>query len=107
MTIVREIRPKILLAAAAFGAALGLPTALWSAGDLSRQAPVEVTVDLGKPGEHVFVPPRPARHDRRDRNRVARLNIRARSARGACRTRPAWSRRSRSSCWPCRSGGPA
>jgi hypothetical protein len=56
MTIVREIRPKILLAAAAFGAALGLPTALWSAGDLSRQAPVEVTVDLGKPGEHVFVP---------------------------------------------------
>ena len=56
MTIFQEIRPRTLLAAAAFGAAVGLPTALWSAGDLSRQTPVEVTVDLGKPGEHVFVP---------------------------------------------------
>jgi uncharacterized cupredoxin-like copper-binding protein len=56
MTIFRQIRPKTLLAAAAFGAAVALPTALWSAGDLSKQTPVEVTVDLGKPGEHVFVP---------------------------------------------------
>ena len=56
MTIFRQIRPKTLLAAAAFGAAVALPTALWSAGDLSKQTPVEVTVDLGKPGEHMFVP---------------------------------------------------
>lgn len=27
-----------------------------AAGDLSKQTPIEVTVDLGKPGEHVFVP---------------------------------------------------
>ena len=27
-----------------------------AAGDLSRQTPIEVTVDLGKPGEHAFVP---------------------------------------------------
>jgi uncharacterized cupredoxin-like copper-binding protein len=56
MTIFREIQPRTLLAAAAFGAAVALPTALWSAGDLSKQTPVEVTVDLGKPGEHVFAP---------------------------------------------------
>ncbi|MGB9368672.1 MAG: hypothetical protein WCE79_21935 [Xanthobacteraceae bacterium] len=56
MTIVREIQPRTLLAAAAFGATVALPTALWSAGDLSKQTAVEVTVDLGKPGEHAFVP---------------------------------------------------
>ena len=56
MTKFTEIQPKTLLAAAAFGAAFGLPTALWSAGDLAKQTPVEVTVDLGKPGEHAFVP---------------------------------------------------
>jgi uncharacterized cupredoxin-like copper-binding protein len=27
-----------------------------SAGDLSRQNPIEVTVELGKPGRHAFVP---------------------------------------------------
>jgi uncharacterized cupredoxin-like copper-binding protein len=27
-----------------------------AAGDLSRQAPIEVKVDLGAPGQHVFVP---------------------------------------------------
>ena len=27
-----------------------------AAGDLSRQTPIEITVDLGKPGEHAFVP---------------------------------------------------
>src|SRR5262245_56488232 len=31
---------------------------VWAAGDLSRQTPIEVTVELGKPGEHVFVPNR-------------------------------------------------
>ena len=29
-----------------------------AAGDLSRQAPIEVTVMLGKPGKHVFEPNR-------------------------------------------------
>jgi len=29
-----------------------------SAGDLSRQEPIEVVVELGKPGQHVFVPNR-------------------------------------------------
>jgi len=56
MAIFAEIQPRTLLAAAAFGVAVALPTALWSAGDLSRQNPIEVTVDLGKPGEHAFVP---------------------------------------------------
>src|SRR6185503_7320065 len=56
MKILQEIRPRALLAAATLGALVGLPTALWSAGDLSKQNPIEVTVDLGKPGQHVFVP---------------------------------------------------
>ena len=56
MTIFREMPLRALLTAAVFGAAVALPTALWSAGDLSKQTPVEVTVDLGKPGEHAFVP---------------------------------------------------
>jgi uncharacterized cupredoxin-like copper-binding protein len=38
-----------LLAAASFGPA-------YSAGDLSRQEPIVITVELGKPGQHVFVP---------------------------------------------------
>ena len=29
-----------------------------AAGDLSRQTPIEITVELGKPGQHVFVPNR-------------------------------------------------
>jgi uncharacterized cupredoxin-like copper-binding protein len=32
------------------------PIAGHAAGDLSRQQPIEVTVDLGKPGQHVFAP---------------------------------------------------
>ena len=56
MKIFQEIRLRWLLAAAALGAVVGLPTALWSAGDLSKQSPIDVTVDLGKPGQHVFVP---------------------------------------------------
>lgn len=56
MKSLKEIRLRTLLAAAVLGAGVGLPTALWSAGDLSRQTPIEVTVDLGKPGEHVFLP---------------------------------------------------
>src|SRR5215216_2375590 len=42
--------PSILLAGAVVGAR--------AAGDLSRQTPIEVTVELGKPGQHVFVPNR-------------------------------------------------
>jgi uncharacterized cupredoxin-like copper-binding protein len=30
----------------------------YAAGDLSRQEPIEVVVELGKPGQHVFVPNR-------------------------------------------------
>src|SRR5215213_5029966 len=67
MKILRELRPQWLLAAqdlrlrtlfvaAALGAMVALPTALWSAGDLAKQTPIEVTVDLGKPGQHVFMP---------------------------------------------------
>lgn len=41
-------------------AAIAMVTAATSAveatGDLSRQTPIEVTVDLGAPGEHVFLP---------------------------------------------------
>ena len=39
------------LAGAAVGSAAG-----YAAGDLSRQQPIDVTVDLGKPGQHVFEP---------------------------------------------------
>jgi uncharacterized cupredoxin-like copper-binding protein len=35
-----------------------LSVAAQSAGDLSRQEPIEVIVELGKPGQHVFVPNR-------------------------------------------------
>ena len=40
-------------AAVLLGAASG---AALAAGDLSRQAPIEVTVDLGLPGKHEFAP---------------------------------------------------
>jgi uncharacterized cupredoxin-like copper-binding protein len=39
------------LAGALIGTAAG-----FAAGDLSRQEPIELTVDLGKPGQHVFAP---------------------------------------------------
>lgn len=44
---------------AVFGAAvtLGLASgAALAAGDLSRQTPIEITVDLGSPGKHEFMP---------------------------------------------------
>ncbi len=34
----------------------GLVNRADAAGDLSRQTPIEISVDLGKPGEHAFVP---------------------------------------------------
>src|SRR5262245_53167048 len=35
---------------------LAAATAAHAAGDLSRQEPVEITVELGKPGQHSFMP---------------------------------------------------
>jgi uncharacterized cupredoxin-like copper-binding protein len=35
---------------------LAATTAAHAAGDLSRQEPIEVTIELGKPGQHAFVP---------------------------------------------------
>lgn len=39
----------------ALSLALGIAPVL-AAGDLSRQTPIEVVVELGKPGEHAFLP---------------------------------------------------
>jgi uncharacterized cupredoxin-like copper-binding protein len=47
---------RVILTAAVVSAALA--GGAWAAGDLSRQDPIEVTVDLGQPGKHVFVPSR-------------------------------------------------
>jgi len=41
----------IALVAVPFGAA-------YSAGDLSRQEPIVISVELGKPGQHIFTPNR-------------------------------------------------
>jgi uncharacterized cupredoxin-like copper-binding protein len=46
ITSISQITAALLFAA----------TIAHAAGDLSRQEPIEVTVDLGKPGHHVFVP---------------------------------------------------
>jgi uncharacterized cupredoxin-like copper-binding protein len=35
---------------------LAATTTAHAAGDLSRQEPIEITVELGKPGQHAFVP---------------------------------------------------
>lgn len=35
---------------------LAAATAAHAAGDLSRQEPIEITIELGKPGQHAFVP---------------------------------------------------
>jgi uncharacterized cupredoxin-like copper-binding protein len=44
------------LPAAVAAALLWAPLSAHAAGDLSRQQPIEVTVDLGEPGKHVFSP---------------------------------------------------
>src|SRR3982074_1830843 len=44
----------MLIAAAVLSAASFGPAP--PAGDLSRQEPIAITVELGKPGQHVFVP---------------------------------------------------
>lgn len=46
-----------VIAAACAGAVVG-SAAGFAAGDLSRQEPIEIVVDLGKPGQHVFAPNR-------------------------------------------------
>jgi uncharacterized cupredoxin-like copper-binding protein len=42
------------LLALCLAGASGFPA--YAAGDLAKQNPIEVTVELGKPGQHVFVP---------------------------------------------------
>ena len=44
--------------AAAIAASLFLAGGASAAGDLSRQEPIEIRVELGKPGQHAFVPNR-------------------------------------------------
>ena len=47
---------QALAIVAAIVATLALSAPAQSAGDLAKQNPIEVTVDLGKPGQHAFVP---------------------------------------------------
>jgi uncharacterized cupredoxin-like copper-binding protein len=56
MTAFGKFRPRRALLVAGIAGGLVGAGAAWSAGDLSRQTPIEVTVDLGKPGQHAFVP---------------------------------------------------
>jgi uncharacterized cupredoxin-like copper-binding protein len=56
MTVFEKFRPQRALLVAVIAGGLVGAGAAWSAGDLSRQTPIEVTVDLGKPGQHAFVP---------------------------------------------------
>ena len=49
---------KVGLCLAVALVALGSSFQARGAGDLSRQTPIEVTVDLGAPGQHVFSPNR-------------------------------------------------
>src|SRR5262245_18712748 len=49
---------SVLIAALAGAVLASGICAAGAAGDLSRQEPIEVTVALGKPGQHVFVPNR-------------------------------------------------
>ena len=41
---------------AAAAALLLVSTVVHAAGDLSRQEPIEVTIELGQPGQHAFAP---------------------------------------------------
>jgi uncharacterized cupredoxin-like copper-binding protein len=49
---------RSFLAMAVVGLAFIAPSAVIAAGDLSRQEPITVMVELGRPGQHVFVPDR-------------------------------------------------
>lgn len=48
------MRPEIFVLAVAFLLTFG--TAAHAAGDLSKQEPIEVAVDLGTPGTYAFIP---------------------------------------------------
>jgi uncharacterized cupredoxin-like copper-binding protein len=53
------MRLQLICALLAWGIALVLPLGTAEAGgDLSRQSPIDVTVELGRPGQHAFVPNR-------------------------------------------------
>src|SRR6187200_645651 len=45
-----------VLSAFLAGSFVGVLSGAWAAGNLAGQQPVEITVDLGKPGQHVFEP---------------------------------------------------
>jgi uncharacterized cupredoxin-like copper-binding protein len=49
-------RLRRLAGLAAITALLAFSAPAHAAGDLAKQTPIEVTVDLGKPGHHAFVP---------------------------------------------------
>ena len=49
-------RLRRLAGLAAIAALLAFSAPAHAAGDLAKQTPIEVTVDLGKPGHHAFVP---------------------------------------------------
>jgi uncharacterized cupredoxin-like copper-binding protein len=52
-----NMRAQILIVALAMSAGAATAAATTMAlGDLSRQAPIEVTVELGRTGQHAFVP---------------------------------------------------
>ncbi len=51
-------RKAALLSFCSAVALAGLVTLLHAKGDLSRQDPITVTVDLGAPGKHAFIPDR-------------------------------------------------
>jgi uncharacterized cupredoxin-like copper-binding protein len=53
MSVVTSMSRRALAAISALVAAIALAHA---AGDLSRQEPIAVTVELGKPGQHAFLP---------------------------------------------------
>ena len=50
------MRRQLAYGLVGLGWAVGMVGAAVAAGDLSRQPPIEVTVDLGRPGHHAFVP---------------------------------------------------
>jgi uncharacterized cupredoxin-like copper-binding protein len=50
------MRRQLVCVLVGIGMMVGQVGAAAAAGDLSRQAPIEVTVEMGKPGHHAFVP---------------------------------------------------
>ena len=50
------MRRQLIFVWLVWGIAVGAVGGADAAGDLSRQSPIDVTVELGKPGQHAFVP---------------------------------------------------